>query len=1134
MRTQKQSLYSRWSLIFVIIMGVALLQGKGLFSKEQQTEIQYPDGPKKEWSPSQMAKYSDWYQNVMARQIAAAEDDQLLRRQKAILMGNKITTEIWNFGSISSPGNKTTDIVWEGLGYGYEFGPFICAEVEVDSGSHLDAYPVEVNGTTVWKARVISDGLVSLEGERSPDGKEFWAWEPLVYSDNGVPYADPESEYMPVSTDIDRDGDGKPDSWPEGWYNPNIKQYVWPGALKQGSSNSDMESFFVVDDRANREFTYYPFPDDSSRRGLGLEIECRYYQWANPLAEDIIFLIYKVTNKSPKDLTEVIFGMWGDPHIGGPLNYGDDLSFFDHNLNMVYAWDEDGKSDKVGVAPGYFGYKFLESPGNPFDGIDNDEDGMIDEAQDNNIDDDGDWNIDKDDVGVDGVPNTEDEGEGDGVPTAGDQFDIRKPGEPNYEWTDLDESDMVGLTGFSAPPFVSQNKISNDHYVYENFLNIGVFDSANSNSAGDYVFIYSSGKIDLPAYSSRRFSIALLIGQNYSDLTLNAVTAQDIYEKNYQFAKPPEKPTVTAVPGDSKITLYWDDVAEASVDPISEKKDFEGYVIYRSIDPQFADQQNITDSYGSSFMLEPLELITGAPAKFDLDNEYFDLSSVPFPGRGVFYNLGNNTGLRHSFVDSNKVDNGQNYYYAVVSYDHGDDSLMIPPTECSRTITLNPETNEVILDINTIKIMPRAPAAGFTEGHVEANAIDHIAGYSTANVDLEIIDTRMLEEDNLFEVTFKTAPTRYSVEDLKPVKDTIYVRLEQYVRTTYEHLNDTTFVLSTLDGSQVFQDSIDYVLIPETGQFLACSTGALQDREYYLATYRYFPVIESELLNMEENNPVFDGVKIYAKDVTLDLDTNKTGWTATSYSNWVGAVKPYNNIITKKYPADYEIRFFDTLVDSSSQPGKGFIKCNFEIWDVTPGRLPTKNRMVILEITATKDSLFTPGERVAILLGDTLVVTTWEFTFTYPTSGDTIAPGAGDVFYIATSRPFTSEDVYQFTTVSSKIDPRQAKIDLDDINVIPNPYNVTNTLEQLDHQNPRDRGPRRLYFNNLPRQCTIRIYTISGELVRVLEHDAPADNGIEYWDLTTRDNFPIAYGVYIYHVDAGDLGEKIGRFGVIK
>ena len=35
-------------------------------------------------------------------------------------------------------------------------------------------------------------------------------------------------------------------------------------------------------------------------------------------------------------------------------------------------------------------------------------------------------------------------------------------------------------------------------------------------------------------------------------------------------------------------------------------------------------------------------------------------------------------------------------------------------------------------------------------------------------------------------------------------------------------------------------------------------------------------------------------------------------------------------------------------------------------------------------------------------------------------------------------------------------------------------------------------------------------------------------------DLTTDDNFPISYGVYLFHVDAEDLGESIGRFAVIK
>ena len=46
-------------------------------------------------------------------------------------------------------------------------------------------------------------------------------------------------------------------------------------------------------------------------------------------------------------------------------------------------------------------------------------DPMIDEARDDGIDNDGDWNVEFDDVGADGQPNTNDRGEGDGIPTGG-------------------------------------------------------------------------------------------------------------------------------------------------------------------------------------------------------------------------------------------------------------------------------------------------------------------------------------------------------------------------------------------------------------------------------------------------------------------------------------------------------------------------------------------------------------------------------------------------------------------------------------------------------------------------------------------------------------------------------------------
>ena len=157
-----------------------------------------------------------------------------------------------------------------------------------------------------------------------------------------------------------------------------------------------------------------------------------------------------------------------------------------------------------------------------------------------------------------------------------------------------------------------------------------------------------------------------------------------------------------------------------------------------------------------------------------------------------------------------------------------------------------------------------------------------------------------------------------------------------------------------------------------------------------------------------------------------------------------------------------------------------------------------------------------------------------EFSFFLPDSGDTVHATEGDVFLIDTHRPFAQNDTMRFTTISTKYDENVASNKLDSIYVVPNPYVVTNVLEQLDLQNPMDRGPRKIYFTNLPKKCTISIYTVSGDLVKTLEHQSDVDYSQEHWDLTTKDNFPLAFGVYIYHVNAPGIGEKMGRFAVIK
>ena len=233
-----------------------------------------------------------------------------------------------------------------------------------------------------------------------------------------------------------------------------------------------------------------------------------------------------------------------------------------------------------------------------------------------------------------------------------------------------------------------------------------------------------------------------------------------------------------------------------------------------------------------------------------------------------------------AFIDSNNIINGQTYYYAVVSYDHGDDSLGIAPSECSKTITLNPETNEVILDLNTKQIIPRVPTAGYVPGNINDNYVEHVNGVATGTIIIEVIDPRAIEDANMFEVSFMDSPTSYSVKDMKTVADELVAKLDQFVRLDYGNIDSTSFSLSDLNGINTYDSGIDYELIPQSGKIRAIPGGALLDGVTYLASYMYYGVVASNLLNMEESNPVFDGLKIFAQDQILALNETHMEWRA--------------------------------------------------------------------------------------------------------------------------------------------------------------------------------------------------------------------------------------------------------------
>jgi hypothetical protein len=98
-------------------------------------------------------------------------------------------------------------------------------------------------------------------------------------------------------------------------------------------------------------------------------------------------------------------------------------------------------------------------------------------------------------------------------------------------------------------------------------------------------------------------------------------------------------------------------------------------------------------------------------------------------------------------------------------------------------------------------------------------------------------------------------------------------------------------------------------------------------------------------------------------------------------------------------------------------------------------------------------------------------------------------------------------------------------IDLSEIRVVPDPYIVSNVWES-------NQFGKRLQFNHLPSECTIKIFTVAGDHVRTIEHND--NNGYEFWDMRTYNDQYMAYGLYVYVVSLPNGQSKTGRFLVIR
>jgi hypothetical protein len=1035
------------------------------------------------------------------------------------------------------------------------------------------------------------------DGDYSPDGTIKWGFHPVFG------YFNENNEY-PAMSNIEQ-------SWPpQGWPSRG-DELKWPGEWNgrfgRGIAYADMECYFVANDAQDQEYLqdnlavkYYPRPGvkigDKRPQvtkqkgrpwgGLGLRVEQRGLQWNNPQARDAIFWEYSISNGSDYDIHDMVFGYTINNGIGndGPE---DDIGYFDRLIDMAYVWDIDGIG-LGGLRTPTMGIAFLESPGVGWDGVDNDDDGLVDEKRDNqatavvgpfdgisdlgkfkrwynvqesalkphwDADEDQDWNDGEDkngngiydageylgdDVGLDGV------GPGDlnyDGPDADGTECNHKPDflegygcEPDFAVTDISESDMLGLTAFRMYecPSNSSPKVwwmRNDKIFYKLMTEMGV--EAFTGEVVNLIQMFASGTFPLYKGRTERISMAQMCAyEEVSGLNSSAHKAPALFEKK-----------------NIVQMIYEADYrfAQPPVMPELKATAMDGQVMLRwddradklSREPMLG---NINDFEGYKLYrstdkrfadAERLRDVYGNPAgkipifQCDVKNGRRGPTNYGMINGEPFY-LGEDSGIRHYYIDKD-VQNGRTYYYALVAYDYG-----IPPQDIT-TQGIGPAENNVVVDIdeydqiryygkNVQIVTPRQEAAGYQTPGLEVMTAGPYLG--SGSVQPELVDESGVKGGHVYKVKFDVDTLGHinSRLDRRAAHDVLYV-------TEGLSVYDVT-----AGDSLVYRES--------SGSFPEQNLQYVEDENYW-----YYNI------DQEVRTEVFDGLRLVMRHPVREAQywPERSGWVKGNSPMTVTSSVNESRYLPYEYEIIYTAEKYKTRCnmlnriknqENVSLGTADLLAGEFNFYVVNKSFMDGSGAYEVQDLViwdVNKNKKYDSWADY-ILVGPVVASGTsyyWGgtvFSVDYQSvPSEQEMPKAGDVYRVNYQRPFYRSDSLVFSVKGAvELDTEQLAQDMDRIKVVPNPYVATNAMEPalMNYQlNQR----RRLMFTHVPAQSEIRIYTSSGVFVDGIQVENEPGNGVVHWDMLTREGLEIASGLYIFHVKSKRTGdEKLGKFYVIK
>jgi hypothetical protein len=618
----------------------------------------------------------------------------------------------------------------------------------------------------------------------------------------------------------------------------------------------------------------------------------------------------------------------------------------------------------------------------------------------------------------------------------------------------------------------------------------------------DKRFVQCSGPFTLVPGQMERLIIACMgapyggPGQNWQarprdslvHLAQLANQAQFIYDQGWLLPGPPLAPDVTLVPGDNQVRIVWDNLPERTPDPYWEK------VASDPTKPAWDPMYRGYDFQGYAVYRSSNGTDWGILAQCDLA----DSVTFHYPPGGdsagtpdSLWLEATDGGTFYSFRDTNVV-NGFVYYYSVAAYDWNFqttewDSLHQNPLAWDTLILRSGLSSN-------FSTVPRWEAVNYV---MPTTRVVTVLGDTTDTLDPHHVLAGLEVLANVVVPSQVTADT-YELRFLGPAYGGVTNKSIYSYVVTHRH-NDSVF-------TDIDTTSFSYS-VSSAGDTLARSL------------------------------PVFNGV---ALNCTLNLKTPSRGF-ETAYvqtgnypTEKVGGGGVSQQGLWAFRAADYEVEFMTSpyLTAKVYDVTHGRVEVPFTKFDNLPGTKEQADGWCFVDRTAKKPSDTLKGSMARIHVCGAYA----EINDGDSISGNTSLIQDGDKWLLvgdksAGAPPF--HNVYHLVSDAGK-----ARTDTTyklNVKVVPNPYVVFNAWEKSSEQ-------RYVRFTHLPNECTIRIYTLAGDLVRVIKHrdtrTVPLDEGgTETWDFTNESPGStgtastgqlVASGVYIYHVES-PVGEAVGK-----